>query len=313
LRRTTPFPAVRSGTIDDARDEPRFVFLIGNGRSGSTLVHELLGRHPAVGFVSNVEDRLPFLPASASRLNNALYARVPPALTRKGRVRYAPSEGYRVLARQVSPMLETSIRDLYESDAMPWAARRFRAFFVDRARAQSKPVFVHKFTGWPRTGFIRAIFPDARFIHIVRDGRGVVASAVQLSWWQGYKGPHHLHAGPLKPEYQAEWDASGRSFPLLSALIWKTNMDAIAAARRLVPPEQWIDMRFEEIVSDPVAQFKAMLGFMGLEPSHRFDEAVARTHFEASRKDSWQRELDARSTALVEASMEDHLRFWGYA
>lgn len=276
-------------------------------------MHELLARHPDVGFVSNVEDRLPFLPARASRLNNALYARVPPALSRKGRLRYAPSEGYRVLARQVSPMLETSVRDLYETDAMPWAVERFRAFFMGRARAQGKPLFVHKFTGWPRTGFIRAVFPDARFVHILRDGRGVVGSAVRLSWWQGYKGPNHLHAGPLKPEYQAEWDASGRSFPLLSALVWKTNMDALAAARRLVPAEQWYDVRFEDIVSDPVAQFKAVLEFIGLEPSHRFDEAVARTNFESSRRDSWRRALDAHSIALIEASLEDHLRFWGYA
>ena len=45
-----------------------FIFVISNGRSGSTLVHELLARHPDVGFVSNQEDRLPGLPPAAGRL-----------------------------------------------------------------------------------------------------------------------------------------------------------------------------------------------------------------------------------------------------
>src|SRR5215211_1878430 len=112
---------------------PTFVFMIGNGRSGSTLVHELLARHPGVGFVSNLEDRLPTLPPSAGRYNNTLYRRVPAPLTRKGRLRYAPSEAYRALSRQVSPMIASSSRDLLASDAMPWVTRRFRSFFTDRA------------------------------------------------------------------------------------------------------------------------------------------------------------------------------------
>ena len=114
-----------------------FLFLISNGRSGSTLVHEVLSRHPDVGFLSNLEDRLA-LPPAAGRLNNALYRRIPPALTRKGRLRYAPSEGYRALTREVSPMLARSSRDLLESDAMPWVAERFRHFFAERAPRASR-------------------------------------------------------------------------------------------------------------------------------------------------------------------------------
>jgi hypothetical protein len=160
-----------------------FVFLVSAGRSGSSLVQELLARHPDVGFVSNLEDRLPWLPSGAGRWNNALYRRVPPAMTRKGRLRYAPSEAWRALGVQVSPMLVRPVRDLQASDAMPWVTERFRRFFLDRARVQGKPVFIHKFTGWPRTGFVSAVFPDARFIHVVRDGRAVVASDLQTSWW----------------------------------------------------------------------------------------------------------------------------------
>ncbi|MEY2426226.1 MAG: hypothetical protein QOI61_1798, partial [Actinomycetota bacterium] len=42
---------------------PQYGFVLGTGRCGSTLVHELLARHHDVGFLSNIEDRLP-LPAA---------------------------------------------------------------------------------------------------------------------------------------------------------------------------------------------------------------------------------------------------------
>lgn len=289
-----------------------FVFLIGNGRSGSTLVHELLARHAGVGFVSNLEDRFPWLPPAAGRYNNALYRRVPPALTRKGRPRYAPSEAYRALSRQVSPMVANSSRDLLASDAMPWVARRFRSFFSDRALVQGKPLFLHKFTGWPRTGFIRAVFPDARFVHILRDGRAVVASEIRTSWWGGYLGPEHLGVGPLPPIYEKEWEASGRSFPVLSAESWKIVMDACAEAHALVPREQWLDVRFEDVLADPRSRFREMLEFMGLEEDGAFAAALDGTSFSADRRDAFRGDLDTATIAKLEASLADHLRLWGY-
>ena len=289
-----------------------FVFVISNGRSGSTLVHELLARHPDVGFVSNLEDRLPGLPAAAGRLNNALYRRVPPALTRKGRLRYAPSEGWRALGRQVSPMLINPVRDLVAADAMPWVADRFGRFFTDRARAQGKPVFVHKLTGWPRSGFIRAVFPHARFIHVVRDGRAVVASDLRVGWWRGWEGPNGLRAGPLPAAYLAEWEASGRSFPVLAGVSWKVAMDAYAAARALVPAEQWLDLRFEDLLTDPLTRTKELLSFAGLPPHPVFDAALARTEFRADRADAYRAVLGQDALAALDASLAGHLRAWGY-
>jgi Sulfotransferase family len=291
---------------------PVFVFVIGTGRCGSTLVQELLCRHPEVGFLSNLEDRAPFLPAAAGRFNNQLYRRVAPSLTRKGRLRYAPSEGYRVLARSISPMVTDSFRDLVAGDAMPWVADRFRAFFTERARVQSKPVFLHKYTGWPRTGFVREVFPEARFINVTRDGRAVVASAMRTSWWKGHMGPEAWQWGPLPPAYAADWEASGYSFPVLAAQGWKILMDAYAAARDLVPGERWLDVRFEDVLADPDARFKEMLAFMGLDEHPALHAALARIALSADRQREYRRQLDPASLALVERSLAGHLSAWGY-
>ena len=175
-----------------------FAFVLGTGRCGSTLVHEVLARHPAVGFLSNVEDRLP-LPPIAGRWNNEIFRAVPAALTRKGRLRFAPSEGYRALGRSVSPVLAAPLRDLRAQDVTPWLEQRTRRFFTGRAEAQGRPVFLHKFTGWPRAGFLGRVFPEARFVHVVRDGRAVANSFLQMPWWRGYEGPDAWGWGPLPP------------------------------------------------------------------------------------------------------------------
>ena len=50
-------------------------FVLGTGRCGSTLVHELLCRHPDVAFLSNLDDRTR-LAGRTARLNGALYRRL---------------------------------------------------------------------------------------------------------------------------------------------------------------------------------------------------------------------------------------------
>src|SRR4029450_1717544 len=82
--------------------------VIGTGRCGSTLVHEVLARHPEVGFVSNLDDKFSTLDLDG-RWNNVLLRRPAPRdprfgpfrdrprLVERGRLRVAPSEGWQGL------------------------------------------------------------------------------------------------------------------------------------------------------------------------------------------------------------------------
>lgn len=298
------------------------VFICGTGRCGSTLVTEILARHPEVGFVSNADDKLSLLDPTG-RWNNALFRRTGPRdpslvpfksrrrLLEVGRLRFAPSEGWEILKRQVSPMFCNTYRDLVADDLNPWLEQRLRRFFERRIAAQRKSVFVHHLTGWPRAGLLQAVFPQARFVHVIRDGRAVANSWLQMPWWNGYEGPGRWDDfGPLPERYMAEWQRSGESFVVLAGLAWKLRMDAFERARAAVPSDQWVDLRLEEVLADPRPQFEALLEFAGLDWTREFEAGFARYRFHPGR--SFRRDLSPANLARLERILGGHLRTYGY-
>jgi Sulfotransferase family len=288
-----------------------FVFVLGTGRCGSSLLHEIVAQHEQVGFISNLDDRLP-LPPAVGRWNGPLYRRIPLSMTEKGRLRFAPSEGYRALTRRVSPVIATPVRDLLASDASPWLAARFARFFETRAAAQDRDVFLHKFTGWPRARFIDAALPEARFIHVIRDGRAVASSLLQMPWWRGYEGPTGWGWGPLSDADQRAWESAGRSFAVLAAIEWRILIDAFAEAKAAVDPDRWIEVRYEDLVRDPIATTKGVTEFMGLPWSQAFEERSNRYSFDVSRTDAFHRDLAPSDVSDIEAVVGSRLEALGY-
>jgi len=289
----------------------RYAWMLGTGRCGSTLVHEIVARHPDVGFISNLEDNADWL-RWTGRFNRRLFDAVPNRWTEKGRLRFAPSEAYHLLDRRVSPALATPFRDLTAADATPWLAGRMRALFGEKAAVAGRPVFLHKFTGWPRAGFLEATFPGSRYVHVVRDGRAVVNSWLQMDWWLGHRGPWDWPWGPLPAAYEAEWEASGRSFAVLAALAWKILLDAFDDARAKVPDGGWLDVRYEDVLADPRGRFAEILAFLDLPWTPRFERALARYQFRSEAAGAYRRHLDTETLGQVEACLVDRLTHHGY-
>lgn len=286
-------------------------FVLGTGRCGSTLVHEILALHPDLAFVSNLEDlgRVPWVP----RINGGLYRRLPRRWTQKGRVRFAPSEAYRLLDRTVSPMVSNPCRDLTADDVTPWMAERLRTVFHGAARAQRRTRLLHKFTGWPRVRFLDDIFPSARYIHVVRDGRAVASSWLQMPWWQGHRGPDQWHWGTLPERYRQAWEASGRSFVLLAGIAWMMLMDAFDEVSAALPADRWLQVRYEDVVTDPRAQLRRLAEFLGLERSARFEASVGAYRFDTNRNEAFRRDLSPVQEGQLAQLLGPRLRSLGYA
>ena len=286
-------------------------FVIGTGRCGSTLLHEILCRHPDVGFVSNIEDRIGAA-RFTDRFNGPLYRRLPPRWTEKGRLRFAPSEAYRALAREVSPLLVEPPRDLVAADATPAIAPALRTFFERRRAAQRVPVFSHKLTGWPRVGLLDAVFAEARFLHVVRDGRAVAASWLEMPWWRGDQGPEGWHWGPLPEAYASEWDSSGRSQVVLAGIGWKLLLDAFDLAALPIVAERWLEVRYEDLLAEPRAVMTRVLDHHGRAWTPTFERSFARYRFDAAAATRFRTALAPADLDRLTASLAAHLDRRGY-
>ncbi len=283
-------------------------FILGTGRCGSTLVHELLARHPGTGFITNLDD-LGVAPSTSHQLG--LWRRLPAAVSEKGRARLAPSEGYRALAREVSPSLVDPVRDPVAADLTPWLAHRLHSFVDKRMRRLDADLFLHKFTGWPRAGLLSAAFPEARFVHVVRDGRAVANSWLQMDWWKGHLGPEGWHFGPLPDELANRWHDLGQTQPVLAALAWQILTEAHDACADQLG-DRWLTVRYEDVLADPRTNLSAILDHLGLAWTPEFESGINRYSLSTGRTAAYRSDLFDDQVAAMEAACATQLTRYGY-
>ena len=289
----------------------KLVFIIGTGRCGSTFVHEILARHPDIGFISNIEDNFPNV-NTFGRWNNSLYHSPLGRFTRKSGLRFAPSEAYKLISREVSPIYANSCRDLGAQDVTPWLENRFRIFFQDRFLAQGKPIFSHKYTGWPRIGFFAKIFPDAKFIHIIRDGRAVANSWLQMPWWGGYRGTENWLWGRLSSEDEDVWKGSGQDFTILAALSWKVLMEAFITSEKGLSHENYMRLRLEDVLDEPEEYFQRMIEFCGVSHSGDFLKRASNQRILKDRSLAYIQDLSPHQLDSMERILRPMLDLYGY-
>ena len=150
---------------------------------------------------------------------------------------------------------------------------------------------------------LRALFPDAQFVHLVRDGRDCVASLKRMGWWK------HGTTGAIAT--------------------WVQAVDCAAREVRRLPDGTWHELRYEDLVADPRREMESLCAFLGEE----FEDGMLEPHVLADRLPRRQREVwhaetrgavDARrvgsyadvlteaEVALVEQVAGSRLRRWGY-
>lgn len=114
----------------------------------------------------------------------------------------------------------------------------------------------------PMATLLATMFPDARFVHIVRDGRAVVQSM--------------LHFADRYPE--SERDAMRAALPLYTrdfgaACATWVEMVGLGDAFSASASDRCLTVRNEDLGADPIAGFDAIARFIGVDP----DGVVAST------------------------------------
>ena len=168
-----------------------------------------------------------------------------------------------------------------------------------------------KITGWPRIGFLSSIFEDAKFIHVMRDGRAVANSMINVHFWQGWKGPQDWGWGELSPAQEQEWNKRGQSFVVLAAIQWKILMEAMEKAKNAVSSECFLEIRYEDLCSDPIDQVHKVTQFCELPWTVGFERQLGEYQLKNT-NDSFKYDLTAKQLSDLEEVLGDYLRRYGY-
>ena len=208
------------------------ILLLGTGRSGTTLALNLLACHPDLAWSSQYTNHFPRVP-QLSVLSRVLDVdMVRHRLPRQWRLTPTPSEPY-MLLNHLTDRVFTEPRSLSQADVTANARKLYRHNVRQHLHWQGKARYLQKHTGFPRTSYLRQIFADARFVHVHRDGRSVANSLLHVAFFDGTMASWMW--GPMRPEFEQEYLASGKSRVVLAAIWWKTLVDAIEEAMSELP------------------------------------------------------------------------------
>jgi hypothetical protein len=264
------------------------IFIAGTGRCGSTLLHRILARHPELGWLSPYNEVLPSQTWMSAFSN--LYRTPLPDGIRHAKAFPKPFESYRFWEQHL-PGFSRRDRPLTADDVPEAGIAPVRRAVAQVLRAQRRERFLAKVTGWARIAYLNRIFPDARFIVLMREHRSVVSSWAQAGWLDVTSGVDSAgwQWGEVPEYYKELWDEL-RGGPIMSAAV-KVQLDLDDIERNVEQVRgRCLELHFEDLITRPRESLRAVTDFGGLGWGQRWDAEVAGLRFQDP-TGKWKRHL----------------------
>lgn len=240
---------------------PSPCFLVGSERSGTTMLRLMLNQHPEIcfhhEFVYSVEKiktngELPDLDSYVDYLAND----------------------------RVFQLDNLQIKD---ADDYVEVVRNFLVQIQNKANKPIVGATVHR-----NIQHLPKIWPDCKFIHIVRDPRDVTMSYVQMGW-----GGHVWVAADTWLELERQWN----DFTLT------------------LPADRFITIKYEDLVHNPEGVLSKLCGFLGVlynENMMSYSENSTYSSPDMSLLNQWKYKATAYEVGLVEYKLQDMMLKYGY-
>jgi hypothetical protein len=252
-------------------------FIIGHWRTGTTMLHELLALDPANRCPTTYESLVPghFLVSERSLrkwLGFMLPTTRPMDNMRVGFDKPQEDEVALALLGAPSPFLTVAFPnrpaqdpryvdfdDLTPAELTRWT-RIWRTFLQGLLVKRPGRLVLKSPQHTFRLPHILTIFPHARFIHLVRDPLVVFSSTVHF--WSAMYQVNALQTAPF----------AGLDEAVLET--YRRMHDRFEATRGLIPPGSLVELRYEDLVFDPVAAVRRVYDGFGWESFAAVQPAV---------------------------------------
>jgi len=273
-----------------------YLFLVGCPRSGTTLLQRMLDNHPQLAVANDSH----FIPRAPGPIGPGTR----PPLTAELVERVLGYPRFRRLGLEESVARGAAARASTYEDFVS-------ELYSEHARLHGKELAGEKTPDYVRyLPFLHALFPDARIIHIIRDGRDVALS--MLEWARADKGPGKL----------ALWLEAPVA---VCALWWRWQVETGRRDGAQLPPGLYREVWYENLVLHPGETLRSLAVFLSLPFAHEmvsFHEGKTRPDPQLSAKEAWlpatpglrdwRKEMPPRDLELFEAIAGDLLSELGY-
>lgn len=283
-------------------DDLKPVFIVGTGRCGSQIFYRMLAHHEEFNWFTTLEELHP--DSKFFRLIGSIVSK--PAIYRILGDKIQPSEAYSIW-KKGDPGLLNPYRSLNEHDVTEEKKRRLRS--IVRSKGKGKR-FLCKITGWSMIPYFNKVFPESKFIHVLRDGRAVVNSLLHVGFWRGWEGIHNWRWG-CKEEYRREIEKYDDSFAAIAALQWKIVTKEIKSAGEKIGKHRFMEIKYEELVDRKIGVIRNAVDFIGSSWNKRFGKAISSYDLE-NRNYKWKESLSKREKKIIDHSLKDTLKEYGY-
>lgn len=292
------------------------LFIVGPPRSGSTLLYKALCLRPDVAYLSNWVRRFPALPALG------VFNRVPAMLpktrraawfgdgshayvygTQRSAVRRAfptPVEGEPVFTRCG---IGTAPGGRLPGQA-PDLDRLRRTFEVVRRAAGGRVLVSKRIAHNVRIPLLADAFRAARFVFLVRDGRAVAHSLSRVDWWPD----SYVWWQQTTPR---AWGEQGEDPWTLCARHWAEELKVVQDGLSHVPAGQRMQLRYEDLMSDPLPTLRRVADFAGLGARPAWSDELRALRF-SDRNNAWRSTLDEQVASRITELQQPLLAQYGY-
>jgi hypothetical protein len=201
------------------------IFIVGNGRSGTSLLRLMLHHHPRIA--------IPYESHFITKYH-------------KNILEYGDLKQHDNLLKLLNDILEEpyiklwdhsfDIQNIIQNIKNYSLQGVFSSIYENYARSKGKQRWGDKSGYLESMHIINEIFPDAQFIHIIRDGRDVASSIMKMSW------------GPDDIIEAAEW--------------WNLYILLGRRMGSILGKKRYAEVYFEELVQQPEKELRKLCSFL---------------------------------------------------
>jgi hypothetical protein len=170
--------------------------------------------------------------------------------------------------------------------------------------------------------FLSSTFPDAQFVHIIRDGRDAASSHMHKPWlraedaWSGEREPGGYLHGPW-PKFWVEpgrrEDFTRTSDARRMAWAWRRYTETGLREGPALGPDRYHELRYEDLVRQPLDEGERVLDFLGIRAKRSRDLFLtAAQRADDSSVGTWRSTFYPSELAEIDAEAGPLLRQLGY-